>query len=232
MSTLTLSTAATTVGQRIHDTSTSTLPIIKEHLNEIMQLMISQRGDWEWLEAEGSFPTQIGVQEYTLDNGATGIGVSDLKAFLDDLRIEADEQLIEPMSVEEFTDRYPDKDSEDGTPRQYFTWADKLIIFPNPDAVATIDYRYYKTVANLTDNLSPAWPDYYNWVWLMGAEARMLDFRQDPMGIRRWQMFQRGMDTMVGDNEVLDEHIRVEPFSGKDVIMERTFPPHRYGPGF
>jgi hypothetical protein len=197
-----------------------------------MQLIISQRGDWEWLEGEGSFATQIGVQEYTLDNGPTGVGVSDLKAFLSDLRIEADEQKIEFMTVEEFRDRYPDQDSEDGTPRECFIWNNKLVLFPNPDAIATVNYDYYKTISNLNDNQSPPWPDYYNWVWLTGTEARMLDFRKDPMGIRRWNMFQRGMDMMVGDNEALDEHIRVEPFSGRDVIVERTFPPHRWGPGF
>jgi hypothetical protein len=221
--------AANLIADRIHDSTTATLEIIKAELNDKGKMMYSKKEDWEWQEGNGQFSTQANVYEYQLDNSATGIGVSDLRRFLGNQRIEANDQEIRPITIETYTRRFTDSDSDTGLPTAYTTWNDKLILAPVPDAVYVVDFRYYKAWTDLTDNQVPPWPTDFNWIWLVGAEAQMLDYNSNTTAARKWGSFLGGMREMIGDSETLDEEIRCQPFSGNHpVIVERNFPPHRF----
>ena len=226
---LTLDLAADIIASRIHDNTTATKTIIKTELNDKAKMIYSKRPDWEWVEGTGQFSTQANVFEYDLDNTATGIGVSDLRRFMGNLRIEDNHQEIEPVTLEEYQGRFIDQDNETALPRVYVTWNDKIIFGPAPDTAYVIDYRYYKQFTTLGDANAPLWPEDYNWIWLVGVEGQMMDYNDDERAARKWGSFLGGIKEMVGDTETLDENIRCEPFSGKNMLpLERHFPPDRF----
>jgi hypothetical protein len=51
--TLTLTAAADIIADRIHDSTTATLEIIKAELNDKGKMMYSKKEDWEWQEGNG-----------------------------------------------------------------------------------------------------------------------------------------------------------------------------------
>lgn len=229
---LTLVTAASRVADRLHNPTTVIQELAKVFLNETMQFIIAQRGDWTWLSSEGAFSTTIGQGKYVLDNSSGGIGVSDLRRFLS-VRIESQDTLLTPISIEKFIELYTDTQEEQGLPENFAVWSNQLWLGPEPDQVYTIDYLYYKQQADLTDTQSPPWPPDYNWIWLKGAEARVLAFKDDQRSDVALAEFRDGIRRMVGDNEIEGEEIRTEPFShGQLIWLERSFPPNKFGPGF
>jgi hypothetical protein len=202
---MTLTEAALLLGNKLHDTSGEFLAQCRQWHNDSMFILLNRRKDWPFLEASGTLTTVAGQQQYSY---VTDFNVSNLRRVAS-MR-DPEGRPLKLVSIEDMDRKDPEST---GRSVEIATWAQGLLMFPTPNQVETYGWRGYLKQAELDVSESPPWPDEFNPIWRMGAEAMGLQYLDDPRATQMWAMFYNSMNTMFGDNELEDEVIDIQPFS-------------------
>lgn len=220
-----LGTAKERIVKKIHnDGETSFLLLAEDWLNEIMLDIVSRSNSWSWLEADGSLAIVAGTSSYAISS----IG-SDVSRILT-LSIDEPGLVFKPKDAFTFTIMNSDPDSQSGTPRMYTIWGDNILLSPVPDEDDTVAVKYYKHVTELTDDSdTPPWPTRFDRVWLTGAYAMALEYKEDERAELKYAAYERLIKEMMGgDGLHIDEEIISSPYSrqrlGGDIDFDPTGP--------
>jgi len=184
-----------TVQQIIEDTSSDSLIRIKDWINEAQQV-ISQSKDWAFLQAESTFDTVSGDEEYSLDSDLAKLG---------QVRITTSgyERILGQADYADFTRNHPAPTNEtNSTPLVYYpstldsSGYQQIKLYPIPDVVYTIKYNYKKILSDLSNSTDVSKiPARYHFLlikypcyqaFLAMADSRYIDFlRQFKEGLIR-----------------------------------------------
>lgn len=146
---------------------------IKDWTNEVYT-EICNSGYWRFLETEGTFLTVIGQETYPLATNCIVnrlINVREIKT----------PSILRRIDFKSIDQSYPDtSESSSGTPVYYYFQNNNMSLFPVPDSVMTIKYRYYKTVTEMIDATDiPLIPEHWKWVLVNGVLIRANQYLQD-----------------------------------------------------
>ncbi|MGD9581589.1 MAG: hypothetical protein AB7V50_09470 [Vampirovibrionia bacterium] len=146
---------------------------IKDWTNEVY-IEICNSGYWRFLETEASFSSVPAQETYSLANDCITnriINVREMKT----------PSLLTRIDFKNLDKLYPDTSiTASGTPSYYYFENNNISLFPVPDSVMTIKYRYYKTVTELSDSTDlPLIPEHWKWVWVNGVLLRANQYLQD-----------------------------------------------------
>ena len=133
-----------------------TRAMILQYLNN-RQLQICNYDNFSFMEVSTTTPTVDGTQSYAIPTDYK----DELQVYL--VTSNTKKQLTKWVGSE--AEKNFTKDNTEGEPYAYWIWDDKVWLYPIPDAVYTITYRYYEYVDDLTDagteenELVKRWPD-------------------------------------------------------------------------
>lgn len=146
---------------------------IKDWTNEVYT-EICNSGYWRFLETESSFSTLIDQETYTLDADC-------LVNRIINVREMETPSLLNRIDFKAIDKSYPDtSDTSTGTPSYYYFENNEMSLFPVPNAVITINYRYYKTVTEMSEATDvPLIPEHWKWVLVNGVLVRANQYLQD-----------------------------------------------------
>ncbi|MEW5820328.1 MAG: hypothetical protein AB1782_09070 [Cyanobacteriota bacterium] len=146
---------------------------IKDWTNEVY-IEICNSGFWRFLETEASFSTVIGQQNYSVaDNCQVNriINVREIHT----------PSLLRRIDFKDIDKCYPDTlQTTSATPRYYYFLDNTIYLYPVPNSVITVKYRYYKMVSELINSTEvPEIPEQWKWVWVNGVLVRVNQYLQD-----------------------------------------------------
>lgn len=122
-----------------------TAPVVNAALNDALHF-IEVGHDWPWLEASETLSTTAGTNYVT--PGSTWTRTKALTI--------SDGSLLTQIPMADFDAR---SSASSGQPGEYAIFAGKIYLYPNPDAVYSINHRFIQTESDLTtDDASPALP--------------------------------------------------------------------------
>jgi hypothetical protein len=205
---LTLSSAATKLAEKVHDTSSAFVTKCKQWLQDSRYLILNEANEWSFLETEGNVTTVVGRSSYSF---VTDFGSSTLRKITSLKTSEG--RLIKLKPVEVLDSKLT---GSTGSPLLGAVWGGTLRLWPTPSAIEQLSYKGYNRAVDLTDSESPQWEGSFDIIWRLGAEAMALEFLDDGRSAQKWAVFNRALKTMFGDNAIEDEEITMENFSTSD----------------
>lgn len=146
---------------------------IKDWTNEVY-IEICNSGYWRFLETQSSFNTVVGQESYSL---ASNCQVNRII----DVRETVTPTLLNRIDFKDIDNTYPDTSQTTNNKSWYYYFFNNMIyLYPIPDSIFTVKYRYYKTVSELANATDiPAIPEQWKWVWINGILIRANQFLQD-----------------------------------------------------
>jgi hypothetical protein len=146
---------------------------IKDWTNEVY-LDICNSGYWRFLESSASFNTVIGQESYSLANDCLPDRIISIReTSTPAILYRTDFKLIDVTQPDTST-------MTNNTPISYYFFKNNLYLYPVPNSVITIRYRYYKIVTELVNPTDvPAIPEQWKWVLVNGILVRANQYLQD-----------------------------------------------------
>ncbi len=164
-------------------------------INEAYQ-EINREADWPFLRAQTTITTVVNQPTYTLPAGVADNSIASVAILSNDVN----RRQLKPRS------RYSTDDSPGpyliGRAKEYSVWNGVIEFYPTPDAVETINLRYFSEPANLVNNTdSPIFDAKFHSLVAYGASVRVLIREGDDTERRGYYnlQFQNGMEQMKGD---------------------------------
>ncbi len=174
-----LSDIITKVQQRVRDTGYSTSEITN-YLNDTLNDVYNEYR-LPFMQTEQDYTLTAGVSDIT--NGS-GLPANFVQAV--DLILTSDgHQKVLPYNNVRSIDRlHPDADNETvnprGVPSEWYTYAETIRVFPEPDNAYTLTLRYYKKPTMLSGgNDVPELPSEFEELLVSGAAARVLQVKDN-----------------------------------------------------
>lgn len=145
----------------------------REYLNIALK-DVGTRARWRWLYKDASFSTADGTRAYSLAND-----VQDVVSFRD----ATNDHVLQWLTTYD-TDRFDPDEDESGDPEAAVlvginssTGVWNIEIWPTPDAVNTLSYRYYAYLRDLTESddetdLAPKLPDWVQPALIWAVSSR------------------------------------------------------------
>jgi hypothetical protein len=127
---------------------------------------VASRYNWSWLQESNSFLTVDGTPNYSLE--------SDLDRIL---TVKVGDRELQPKSIQWLNENDPgySEDGDTGEPTHYTLFKGQIYLYPTPEDVETVYYKYKKTVDVLDDSTDISEvPAKYHEVLVYGAYLRWL----------------------------------------------------------
>jgi len=136
---------------------------------------VAMRNDWDWLEAETTFPTVAGTQAYAITSMVSGDEMQSIEAIIRD----GQSTPLIPISHKQALALWGDNVTS-GTPKYYSIYKESVYLFPIPSAAETINVHYVKPPAELTAAAdSPAWMRTFHNLVVPYVEANVWKQQED-----------------------------------------------------
>src|SRR5690348_15517752 len=202
----TLNWAAPFLGYAPLSAGTSNEPAITS-ANLILQTIVSPPFKWAWNRGTTSFATVQGTQD-------TVVTIADL-GFLEQAYLSGNIQLtIKPSLSQETQQVRPHSISlqyANGT-------SDTFRLFPNPDAIYTVDVDYQKaapTITALTNTWAPI-PDIYQFIYSWGFLALMFEYFGSARAQQARQIFVASLLSVAEGLTETERSLFIESWLGRD----------------
>ena len=223
------------IQSRFGDSSVETLTDIRRWLPQVLVNIWSTRR-WKFAQKEGTITTVADTESYTLD---TDVPFTGLYSVVNDTST----QIVRLVSDRTFDEIYP-ATATTGSPYLYRLWGaasqlPKLQLYPIPDGVYSLTYRYNRTTTvvdletsstqTTNDALTPDLPQNYRELLVLGVLARLEKKDENPNANVTQAAFDQLLNAMrkeyeatVGQFEVLRSED--EAFGNQIPVVQ--FPPN------
>lgn len=136
---------------------------------------VAMRNDWDWLEAETTFPTVATTQAYTITDFVSGDEMQSIEFVIRD----GQQRPLIPISHRQAQALWGDNVNA-GTPKYWSIYKEQVYLFPIPDAAETINVHYVKPPAELSAAAdTPAWIGTFHNLVVPYVEAQVWKQQED-----------------------------------------------------